>query len=476
MSTISSQFQRDFRRYRLRIHRAEMLKAFGVSGAVMAISIALAPAAFSWPYILLKTVLLLLLCSEWGRLYATPKKALARLYRHNPKLAETIHIALGFSEEPVSSTTAYFQQRHLAHLQNELLQQPLTLYVPFVAAMIGAIVIISSLVTLGVFLPQLPQDPLAVLVPKTPPAPDHRSYRVLYPAYMRKAPEVFENLAAQLQLPRGSRLEIYLNQADLPEDVQQESVYEVNQERKSLRWLQRQDRWIASLSPQHSGTLYLAWDGQVVTHEIEVIKDAAPQLFVEWPDQNPIFSNSSLSIALTATDDYGLQTITLHYQAEGKAEQQEIIQSFEGQFREYSETYPWELGPTHLRKGDKVTAWIEASDNDTLYGPNITKSEPFTFTIEDIKAYHEDIVERLWRLDAELGNLLSLLDRKIVKDTSLKEDEILAELNQLREDSERDQLLSDELRQLLFSELELQLHFYQQKRARFAGRPEPDLL
>ena len=471
MSTALSQLNQQWTGYCVLIWITGSLKAFAVSGATLAGAMALWSSEFTWPILLCQILSLCLLCEEWGRIHARQDYCLRQLYRRQPKLAEAIHTALELqTRPPASPESVYFQTRHLETLARHLQEEPLPRKIPlgFPLLMTSMSVVLLIAVIWG--LPHLSQSPWAWLSSK-PRSPDERTYRILFPAYMRKAPLIQSQLPEQFELPRGSRLEIYFNQTTISDSVREKMFYETIQEQQALNWLPQKNRWIATISPLHSGMLSMDWNGLVTQHRIEVIKDTPPQLTVTWPQNQRIFSNSGLSITFSATDDYGLRQIILYYQLKGKGKHYETIQSFEGQFTEYQETYPWELGATFLRHGDQVTAWIEVSDNDALYGPNITLSDKFEFTIQNMKQYHQNLMARLQQIVTDLGHLLSFLDRRILKETYEKEQAILKDLKELREDAGYDRLLSDELRQFLFSELQVKILDYQKQRLKLSAPP-----
>lgn len=470
MST-ASQFEKHWQQYCVRLWILEALKAFIVAGMFLAGACLLGKPDFHWLVFSCQMALLLLICGEWGRVHAGQDFALRRLFLQEPPLAEAILATLDFQTRlRPSEPSAYFRARHLQALMAQLEAKKLTKRVPLklpLAAAAGVVLLLSG-VTLT--LPSLSLE-LGAWWQARSFFEDGRSYRILYPAYIRRPPFVQTTLPARLEFPRGSRLEIFFPQETISEAAKKGFSYDSEKGIQPLNWFSQKDSWIAALGPVDSGVLSMRWKGQQTEHRLEVVKDAPPQITVVWPSDPMIFSNSRLPITLTARDDYGLQTIILYYEVRGKAPYGETIQSFEGQFTEYEETYPWELGATPLRKGDPVEAWIEVSDNDALYGPNVVLSEKFRFTVGSIKDYHEDIMERLQKVVADLGVLLSLLDRRLLADTFEQEQAILNDLETLRHDAQYDSLLTEELRQFLFLELKMKILQYQKQRLAMSQIP-----
>ena len=474
MSKTLAPFQKQWQHYCLRLRLLESLKAFIAAGMLLAAIHWLGEPAFHWLVLLGQIALLLPLCGEWGRVHASKEQALRRLFLKEPLLAEGILATLDFQTgAPPSEQSAYFRARHLEALSRQLAVEKLARHVPLQLPLVWASAVILLLGGVIVVLPSLPFG-LGAWLQQQDFFADERTYRILYPAYIRRPPFVEPTLPADLELPRGSRLEIFFPQGAISSAVKQGFYYQSEQGKEPLNWLSQKGAWVATLGPLHSGVLSMKWKGQRAEHRLAVVKDAPPKISVAWPSRPKIFSNSTLPLPLTATDDYGLRTIILYYKLSDKVlpdkalpdkePYQETIQAFEGQFTIYEETYLWELGATPLRKGDRVQAWVEVSDNDAVYGPNVTLSEKFHFTVGDLKAYHEDIVERLQKIVTDLGALLAALDRRLLADTFEKEQAILKELEVLRNDAAYDVLLTEELHQFLFSELKLQILHYQQQR------------
>jgi hypothetical protein len=295
------------------------------------------------------------------------------------------------------------------------------------------------------------------------------SFRVLYPAYIGKSPDNFKKLPKKMPLPRGSRLEIYIQEKNIFDQAQDKTYFKIKNEKNLLRWFSYKDRWMSSLNPSQSGYLVFDWKRPApVKYLLNIVPDLPPKLSVIWPNTTKIFSNSQLSIQLSVSDDYGLHQITLYYQADGKKIEKEIIQSFEGHFKKYQETYPWELGSTSLKRDDQVKAWIEVSDIDTLNGPNITVSDPFEFKVQSIKKFHKSLMERFWEINRDLGKLLDFLDQKNIDLSDNQETQIIEKLNNLRHDSYYDTMLSQELKNYIY-ELQSKLNYYRKNRKKAGG-------
>lgn len=472
MATILFLLKKQWEQYCLRKRIVNTLNLVTFVVIILAGGIILWPTEFHWFIFLCQAIGLALLSIEWGRVHQTQERCLETLYRQDPQLAEAIHIMLDFQATPASSSgTAYFQAKHLDSLNNYLSKKALIKKGAFSFSILG---VHGAIILLGIviwFLPQLPTGPLAQFNTPSTQSNDPRTYRIWFPAYTQKTKLVYKQLPNIIQLPEGSRLDISINQNSISEKIRLGTFYEINKEQKKLKWLLQKEKWVTSYSPLSSGILYQKWKNSSSRHEIEVIKDFPPQVAVTWPQDKKIFSNSTLSIILVASDDYGLRNVSLVYEVAGKGRAHEIIQSFEGRFSEHTETYPWELGVTFLRHSDRVVAWIEVGDNDTINGPKITKSEKFEFTINSIQSYHQDITSRVQNIVGEMGKLLALLDRRLLSESLNKEQEILKELDLLQKDGKHDQLLNKELSDFLHKELREKILYYQTQRLDLIARP-----
>ena len=409
-------------------------------------------------------ILAVCLIGTW--LLHRPEYCLQKLYRLDPAFAEALQSSLQFRENPpVSLTTNIFLERFEKQLLECLEAEETQKLLPPWRTLAGVALSLQIIVWVGGWwLPQylINQGPTVAEALQIP-----HSYRILYPAYLNRDSKVFSMLPNELQIPAGSRLEIFLEQG-LP-DGDQSAYRPIQGESQPLQWVPQQRRWRSALTPLETGTLFLEWRQQSIA--VEVIPDLSPKVIVLWPPDKYIFDLSQLQVKLEAKDDYGLHQILLRYRNEStETLEREIIQSFEGDFKIYQESYLWEISATPLRAGDNVTAWIEVSDSDTFQGPNVTLSEKFRFEVRSQREFHKYILRLFRKVDRELRDLLSVLDRQLVVETADQENLIEELLNFLQEEANYDRLLSDGLRGFI-GELRFQLRYYQRKREELAVPP-----
>jgi len=460
------------RKYCFRIRCQLAARAF--CGAALALSLfavgteSITPGSF-----VLANLAILLLSLLWAALQGGLDSCLSHLGKTDASLEEALRTELElWQQSSTSAENRYFRNRHLEALEKELSQTALpSWWSPLFAsslvmqAVLLAIILFPS--ASGSF--QTPQDTVNI----------SHSFRVLYPAYLNQNSQAYLELPKSLDLPQGSRLEIIL-QDPLP--VGDQSRFSNTKENLALQWFEQQNRWVSTLTPNHSGTLRLDWIPQEVNWQ--VIPDKAPTLEVKWTlPSDFVFDNDRVFIELSAQDDYALGRIILHYQVQERAKQpdpqalksgsalkstsagvyQEVIQSFEGIFPTYKEHYPWDLSLSSIRAGDQVTAWVTASDTDSFRGPKITRSKTFQFQVQSRKLFHAQLLERLYQIDEQLHRLQVNLQLKQLQKSKKQEAQILHALNVFQNDMMRDSLMTEELHTYV-KELRLQLNYYQQQR------------
>ena len=415
------------------------------------------------------SLLLLFISSLFAWQHINAAYCLNRLKHNHGLLTELLRTQLELDSEVKKNTSStdfhkasnFFRQRHLAEL-NRVLNQRLPRRPGWLSAIVAAFVAQALLAGAAYW---SEGSSLAFRSQVMPSPPHADSLRMLFPAYLKRPPEHYQRLPDSLSTPRGSRLEmIWENQPESSEV----SYFEIPSGKKPLQWTHYGERTMASLTPDHSGVLGITWENRKIPWE--VLLDAFPALQVNWPDMKPIFDTSRIPVNVYAEDDHAMHQVVLYYRTENNREShREILQSYEAHHKVYNENYEWDLSMTPLRAGNRVSAWIEASDRNTLHGPSVSKSSAFHFQVESRLEYHEAILERFRKLSVDMGILMINLDLKSLENTTERENRILAELKIIQMDMVHDSLLSDPLKAFP-KKLEAQLRFYQQQRIN-AGKP-----
>jgi len=435
-----------------------------VSGSIVLLGLCLLhiPELPRWQWGVLDGLLLVVAaCSGW--LGSSPERLLPRIAQRDYALAEALRTELELASEPPGTDLhEQFRERHRQKLESILKDFGNRLFPRWQVPWLVVIVLQGALVYS--LLHGVPNSRQFDFLASTPPEFPH-TYRLLFPAYLNRPPEVSPKLPAELQVPQGSRLEITLLVSPPFGD---DSGFTRASEFRPLRWLEGSGRWTASLTLETSGSLRLDWLGQTVA--LQVRPDEAPLLTVIWPHPPHIFDMSTLPVDLLAEDDHALGRIVLHYRIESSGRPyREIVQSFEEGFPRHQERFEWSLSGSTLRAGDNVTAWVAASDKDTLHGPHVTRSGEFQFVVESQREFHENLLRRLRIVSRHLRELVNVLDLHALPDAEAEEERILKILVGLEADAPHDPLLSNQLRNFI-GELRTQLYHYQHQREQAAPK------
>ena len=427
------------------------------------------PESLSSGLLLLLSFFFLVLCCAWTWFRINEEDALKKLGISHSGIAEKLRTQFeldqndqssfldgnnGETQDPEKVFQEYFKKKH----QQELLEsiRGVSPKVGWFSASVFTLSIQAMLI--GFFFLGTDSIPGNNAISKMEVLPSG-AYRILFPAYLKKSPQQYETLPDELSTPLGSQLE--MSWMDPP--FQKDESYFVNSRgRIPLQWSERGPQILARLTPENSGLLKLGWESREIPWK--VIPDQKPILKVNWPQLKYIFDSSRMKIQVFAEDDHALHQVVLHYQVQSNdLPYKEILQSYEEDFKIFSELYEWDLSMTPLLAGDNVTVWIEASDRDLLNGPNRSVSEKFVFQLESQSEYHQKILARFEDLHSAMKKLMGKLDLQSIEDTDLLETQIISEMKTLREDASHDLLLSGPLKAFP-AEIEMQLNFYRRQR------------
>ncbi|MDJ0364471.1 DUF4175 family protein [Hymenobacter sp. H14-R3] len=217
--------------------------------------------------------------------------------------------------------------------------------------------------------------------------PDLRDFtvRVTYPAYTGRTPQNLRN-GGNLTVPEGSQLRWefstaatealalrFDNPAELVQATRADDAFVA--ERRALR----SQQYLVQLRNAASA------NANPISYQLTVVPDAPPSLTVE------AFSDTTsmrfLALGGSATDDYGLTALRLHYRLHragaglnaGGGFASRALPLPSGAGGTYA--YTWNLAPLALRPGDRLEYFVEAVDNDGIHGPKSTRSRPLEFRL-----------------------------------------------------------------------------------------------
>ena len=141
-------------------------------------------------------------------------------------------------------------------------------------------------------------------------------------------------------------------------------------------------------------------------YAIRYLPDAAPTVEVAEPvgeiESDP---RGTIAVRYRAADDYGLSRLALV--ARSAAGERRLPLPLGSGVRSTGGEYAWDLGGLGAAPGERVSAFVEAMDNDTIAGPKTSVSALFVVRIADPRARREETREAMDRLTDDLVQLLA---------------------------------------------------------------------
>ncbi|WP_169976516.1 DUF4175 family protein [Tautonia rosea] len=125
-----------------------------------------------------------------------------------------------------------------------------------------------------------------------------------------------------------------------------------------------------------------------VVYDIEALPDRVPEVrFIQpEPERIEVPSNSRIALALTASDDFGLSSATLHLEREGAAilDPQDLLEGKEAS-RSLDHVEALDLEAIGARAGDRLTYWAEVRDNRSPTAQEVQTSRRVLEIIDPIE-------------------------------------------------------------------------------------------
>lgn len=121
---------------------------------------------------------------------------------------------------------------------------------------------------------------------------------------------------------------------------------------------------------------------------------------------------SSIEIKMDVRDDFGLRALSLFYQNPGQ-EPQSLAIDLQGQPRQFSGSYRWDLSSIPVEHRAELSYWIEARDNDPRLNPKdlrpgkTTRSSTRTLSLDDARGRHQELLRQLATLRDQAVDLLA---------------------------------------------------------------------
>ena len=122
--------------------------------------------------------------------------------------------------------------------------------------------------------------------------------------------------------------------------------------------------------------------------EIELREDRSPTAEILSPEQDLTLSTAMpVDLVYEITDDFGFTAVSLHYELNKAYVDEPITGSVDLEVpagTEAIEDHEWDLDEIGLSSMDRLTYWIEVSDNNVVTGPQTSESAPQTISIQSL--------------------------------------------------------------------------------------------
>ena len=142
-----------------------------------------------------------------------------------------------------------------------------------------------------------------------------------------------------------------------------------------------------------------------IPYEMVAVPDGFPLVELLKPEEDlEVNGDERLALEYRASDDYGIQQITL---VAAVGEREERIPVWREELaRTLQETFIWDLDTIRLEEGDIVVYHLEVLDNDTISGPKLVKSRPLSLRLKNLKAEHRQVAEMIRDISDKMVDLL----------------------------------------------------------------------
>ncbi len=153
---------------------------------------------------------------------------------------------------------------------------------------------------------------------------------------------------------------------------------------------------------------------------LNIQPDEAPKVSLTSPTEElEVDPNQRVTLKFSATDDYGLTTLTLQFRTSRQTELQTVPIKL-GDERRFKGQHAWDLSGLKLKPGERVTYFLQAKDNDEVQGKKPGVSQTQVLKVYSAAEHRREAVakaEALWeRLVTHLGDRLEGPDRAKEKD------------------------------------------------------------
>ena len=241
--------------------------------------------------------------------------------------------------------------------------------------------------------------------------PDLREFtvRVAYPPYTGRAAETIRN-GGNLTVPEGSELRWAFSTA-----ATEALTLRFDNPTELLRAARQGEQFVVERRALRSQPYRVdlrnaaSANANPISYQLTVVPDAPPTLSVEaFADTT---ARRYLALGGTATDDYGLTALRLHYAVQRAGTNQnanlltynsKLLTLPTGAGGTYA--YTWNLAGLNLRPGDRLEYYVEATDNDGLHGPKSTRSRPLEYRLPSARELDKQLASQATSVASQLSS------------------------------------------------------------------------
>jgi hypothetical protein len=155
-------------------------------------------------------------------------------------------------------------------------------------------------------------------------------------------------------------------------------------------------------------------------YRVDLTVDKPPVVTLRTPREEKVtvLANDKLPITFTARDDFGITKVELVYEIfhagddggenptdKGRVPLDAVLPDANAVRR-----FSWDLSTIvpHLAVGYSINLWIEATDNDNVFGPNIGRSKKKNVIVVSEEAKRDELLDALGRKASEIEKLYDM--------------------------------------------------------------------
>lgn len=143
-----------------------------------------------------------------------------------------------------------------------------------------------------------------------------------------------------------------------------------------------------------------------IPYEMHAVPDGFPVVELLEPAEDlEVNGDERLALEYRADDDYGVGEIVLVAKV---GDREERLPAWRREpARTVRDRFVWDLDAMRLDAGDVVTYHLEILDNDTISGPKLGRSRPFSLRLKDLEVEHRQVTEMIRHLSDKMVDLLA---------------------------------------------------------------------